>query len=56
MKKEQYQKKQRKIIHVNGVKIANGENSRVQKEKPPQDATADVRSLIWLADKDNLEL
>ena len=50
------QKKQRRIAKINGVKIVNAENSKKQQEKPQKDATAVTRNLIWLMDKDNLEL
>ena len=50
------QRKQRRIAKINGVKIVNAENSKKQQEKPQKDATAGTRSLIWLTDKDNLEL
>ncbi len=50
------QRKQRRIAKINGVKIVNAENSKKQLEKPQKDATAGTRNLIWLMDKDNLEL
>ena len=50
------QRKQRRIAKINGVKIVNAENSKKQQEKPQKDATAGTRNLIWLTDKDNLEL
>ncbi len=55
MEKER-QKKQRRIAKINGVKIVNAENLKKQQEKPQKDATAGTRNLIWLMDKDNLEL
>ena len=55
MEKEK-QKKHRRIPKINGVKIVNAENSKKQQEKPQKDATAGTRNLIWLKDKDNLEL
>ena len=55
MEKER-QKKQRRIAKINGVKIVNAENSKKQQEKPQKDATVGTRNLIWLMDKDNLEL
>ena len=55
MEKER-QKKQRRIAKINGVKIVNAENSKKQQEKPQKDATAGTRNLVWLMDKDNLEL
>ena len=55
MEKER-QKNHRRIVKINGVKIVNAENSKKQQEKPPKDATAGTRNLIWLTDKDNLEL
>ena len=48
--------KQRRIAKINGVKIVNAENSKKQQAKPQKDATAGTRNLIWLTDKDNLEL
>jgi hypothetical protein len=50
------QKKQRHITRINGVRIVNTENSKKQLEKPQKDATAGTRDLIWLMDKDNLQL
>ena len=55
MEKERH-RKQRRIAKINGVKIVNAENSKKQQEKPQKDATAGTRNLIWLMDKDNLEL
>ena len=55
MEKEN-QKRQRRIAKINGVRIVNAENSKKQQEKPQKDATAGTRDLIWLMDKDNLEL
>ena len=55
MEKER-QKKQRRIAKINGVKIVNTENLKKQQEKPQKDATAGTRNLVWLMDKDNLEL
>lgn len=49
-------RKHRKIVKINGVRIVNAENSKKQHEKPGKVATEDTRNLIWLADKDNLEL
>ena len=49
-------KKQRRITKINGVKIVNAENSKKQQEKPQKDAVAGIRNLVWLMDKDNLEL
>lgn len=49
-------KKQRRIAKINGVRIVNAENSKKQQEKPQKDATAGTRNLVWLMDKDNLEL
>ncbi len=48
-------KKQRRIPKINGVRIINAENSKKQQEKPQKD-DAGTRNLIWLNDKDNLEL
>ncbi len=48
-------KKQRGIVRINGVKIVNGQNSK-QQEKPQKDATEGAKDLIWLTDKDNLQL
>ena len=53
---KQQQKNHRRIAKINGVKIVNAENSKKQQEKPPKDATAGTRNLVWLMDKDNLEL
>ena len=50
------QKKQRRIAKINGVRIVNAENSKKQQAAPQKDATAGTRDLIWLTDKDNLEL
>lgn len=50
------QKRQRRIAKINGVRIVNAENSKKQQERPQKDATAGTRDLIWLSDKDNLEL
>lgn len=55
MEKEK-QKNHRKIAKINGVRIVNAENSKKQPERPQKDATAGTRDLIWLMDKDNLEL
>ncbi len=55
MEKER-QKKQRRIAKINGVRIVNAESSKKQQERPQKDATAGTRNLIWLMDKDNLEL
>ena len=55
MQKENH-KRQRRIAKINGVRIVNAENSKKQQEKPQKDATAGTRNLIWLMDKDNLEL
>lgn len=55
MEKER-ERKQRRIAKINGVKIVNAENSKKQQEKPQKDATAGTRNLVWLMDKDNLEL
>ncbi len=55
MEKER-QKTHRRIAKINGVKIVNAENSKKQQEKPQKDATSGTRNLIWLMDKDNLEL
>ncbi len=55
MEKER-EKKQRRIAKINGVRIVNAENSKKQQERPQKDATAGTRNLIWLMDKDNLEL
>lgn len=55
MEKEN-QKRQRRIAKINGVRIVNAENSKKQCEKPQRDATAGAHNLIWLTDKDNLEL
>ena len=55
MEKEK-SKNHRRIAKINGVKIVNAENSKKQQEKPQKDATAGTRNLIWLMDKDNLEL
>ena len=49
-------KKYRKMVKINGVKIVNAENSKKQQEKPQKDATAGTRDLIWITDKDNLQL
>jgi hypothetical protein len=49
-------KKNRKIVRINGVKIVNAENSKKQQERPQKDATAGTRNLIWITDKDNLQL
>ena len=49
-------KKQRKTVKINGVKIVNAENFKKQQEKPQRDATAGTKDLIWITDKDNLEL
>ena len=49
-------KKQRRIAKINGVKIVNAENVKKQQEKPQKEATAGTRNLVWLMDKDNLEL
>ena len=49
-------KNHRRIAKINGVKIVNAENSKKQQEKPQKDATAGTRNLVWLMDKDNLEL
>ncbi len=49
-------KMHRRIVKINGVKIVNGENAKKQQEKPQKDATEGTRNLIWLMDKDNLEL
>lgn len=49
-------KKHRRIAKINGVKIVNAENAKKQQEKPQKDATEGTRNLIWLMDKDNLEL
>lgn len=49
-------KNHRRIAKINGVRIVNAENSKKQQEKPQKDATAGTRDLIWLMDKDNLEL
>lgn len=49
-------KKHRRIAKINGVKIVNAENAKKQQEKPKKDATEGTRNLIWLMDKDNLEL
>ena len=49
-------KKQRKTVKINGVRIVNAENSKKQQEKPQKDATAGTKNLIWITDKDNLEL
>ncbi len=49
-------KKHRRIAKINGVRIVNAENSKKQQEKPQKDATAGTRDLIWLMDKDNLQL
>ena len=50
------QKKTRRIAKINGVRIVNAENAKKQQEKPQKDATAGTRNLVWLMDKDNLEL
>ena len=50
------QKKHRRIAKINGVKIVNAENSKKQQEGPQKDASAGTRDLVWLMDKDNLEL
>ena len=50
------QKTHRRIAKINGVKIVNAENSKKQQERPQKDATAGTRNLVWLMDKDNLEL
>lgn len=55
MEKEK-QKRQRRITKINGVRIVNAENFKKQQERPQKDATAGTRDLIWLMDKDNLEL
>lgn len=55
MEKER-QKKHRRIAKINGVKIVNAENAKKQQERPQKDATAGTRNLVWLMDKDNLEL
>ncbi len=55
MEKER-ERKQRRIAKINGVRIVNAENCKKQQEKPQKDATAGTRNLIWLMDKDNLEL
>lgn len=49
-------KKRRRIAKINGVRIVNAENAKKQQEKPQRDATEGTRNLIWLTDKDNLEL
>lgn len=55
MEKE-IQKRQRRMPKINGVRIVNAENSKKQQEKPQKDATAGTRNLVWLMDKNNLEL
>lgn len=47
---------QRKIVRINGVKIVNSENSKKSQDVNPEIATEGTTNLIWLADKDNLEL
>lgn len=47
---------QRKIVRINGVKILNSENSKKSQDVNPKIATEGTTNLIWLADKDNLEL
>ena len=49
-------KKHRKTVKINGVKIVNAENSKKQQETPQRDATAGTKDLIWITDKDNLQL
>lgn len=49
-------KRQRKTVKINGVRIVNAENSKKQQEKPQKDATSGTKNLIWITDKDNLEL
>lgn len=49
-------KRQRKTVKINGVRIVNAENSKKQQEKPKKDATAGTKDLIWITDKDNLQL
>jgi hypothetical protein len=48
-------KKERRIIRINGVKIVNAENVKTP-EKEGKDATQGTGNLVWLNDKDNLEL
>lgn len=49
-------RKQRRVVKINGVKIVNSENSRKTGQTEPKIATEGTENLIWLADKDNLEL
>lgn len=52
-RREHYQKK---IVRINGVKIVNSENNKKSQDINPRIATEGTTNLIWLADKDNLEL
>ena len=55
MEKERH-KKHRRISKINGVRIVNAENSKKQQDRPQKDATVGTKNLIWLMDKDNLQL
>ena len=53
--KKDIKKKQRRTIRINGVKIVNAENIK-SPEKEGKDVTEGTSNLVWLTDKDNLEL
>ncbi len=53
--KKNGRKTERRIVRINGVKIVNAENVKTP-EKEGKDATEGTGNLVWLKDKDNLEL
>ena len=48
-------RRQRRTVRINGVRIVNAENVKTP-EKEGKDATEGTSNLVWLTDKDNLEL
>lgn len=54
--KKDVNRKQRRTVKVNGVKIVNAENVKKPQKNNGDGSFDGTENLIWLADKDNLEL
>lgn len=53
--KNSYNRRRRRTVKVNGVRILNVRNA-VKPQKNNPDVPFNDKNLVWLADKDNLEL
>ena len=53
--KNSHNRRRRRTVKVNGVRILNVRNA-VKPQKNDPDVPFNDKNLVWLADKDNLEL